>query len=204
VDIVFVLDSLERKLHPRQRVGVRWVLWCLVNAAQMFFQFWRYCYGCGTFKGCTCPKDDPYAFTPMDARTAASVAWVVWRPSWDARPRVTKPSVPKIGIMRTRAALLARLVELERGAETGPWKVEHGAAFSGDNWLLASFGSDSDLNVYLTTDRVHASECSGEGALADAQFCAEIRNLMPRIIAALRSSVAFEELEASASRREVA
>ena len=78
------------------------------------------------------------------------------------------------------------------------WTTESSDEFSGNNWLIGSFGFDSNTNqnAFLTTDCVHASECGGEGALADAQVCAELRNLLPQIITALRSRATFEKVTA--------
>jgi hypothetical protein len=76
------------------------------------------------------------------------------------------------------------LRKLERGAEWGPWIVEAGKGFSGDNWLIASFGNDcaTNLDVYLTTDHVHASECRSMGAKAEADFLAAIRNAATQLL----------------------
>lgn len=44
-------------------------------------------------------------------------------------------------------------------ASAGPWKTLTGE-YSGDDWLIASFGTDFETNVdvHVTTDKVHASE----------------------------------------------
>ena len=189
-----ILELLDRKLHPRQRVGLRFYLWQVANAVRMFFSFWRYCYGCDAFKTCRCEPDDFMAKSNIDARTAASLALITWKPVWDGRPHVAKPTPLRIVPQSEFKALAQQLQELHRNAETIPWKVEVGKEFSGSNWLLGSFGidGDDDHHVFLTTDRVHASECSGEGATADATLCAEVRNLLPQIVAALRWRAAVE------------
>jgi hypothetical protein len=50
---------------------------------------------------------------------------------------------------------------------------------TGDNWLIAYFGTDDDGKTYiLTTDHVHASELSAysRGAKADAELVARLLN----------------------------
>lgn len=195
-DVVYTLDWLERKIHPRQRVGLRFFLWQLVNAAQAFFQFWRYCYGCGTFKACRCEPDDWMANSNISARTATELSMVLWKPVWDGRPLIPKPTALTIVRQGDILSLARRLHELDQLAETGPWKVYEGARYDGQDWLIGSFGRDggTDQDVFLTTDGVHASECRGEGALSDARFCAEVRNLMPQIVEALRWRAAVERI----------
>ena len=81
---------------------------------------------------------------------------------------------------------LAELASLDRYAELGPWIIERSTEFSGKNWLLASMGADHDgENVYVTTDRLHASECRGNGPTDDAAFIVAARNAMPRLLATL-------------------
>lgn len=187
MDIVATLESLDARLHPRQRVGLRFYLWQLVNAALSFLSFWRHCYGCGTFKGCTCSGEDAEMWGPMGARVSWSVAMSIWSPKWDDRAPIAKPIPLRIVPQSTIRDLAKRLHVIDQSATSGPWKVHRGD-FKGQDWMLASFGAEpeSDLSVVLTTDHVHASECGGEGAGADADLCAAMRNALPEIIAALR------------------
>lgn len=188
MDYVAILEGLDRRLHPRQRVGLRFYCWQIVNLARTFLSFWRHCYGCGAFKSCRCKSSELLVNEFMDARTAFGIALTIWRPTLDDRHRVRKPLPLRIVPHPEVLALAQRLQELDGSAEIGPWKAVVAPKYDGENWLLGSFGTDneSDLTVYLTTDGIHASECRGKGALADAEFCAEARNLMPQIIAALR------------------
>jgi hypothetical protein len=201
MDLIATLDDLDRRLHPRQRVGLRFFIWQIVNGARMFFEFWRHCFGCGAFKTCRCePPDDQMAHSNMTFRTAVDVALIIWKPKWDDRPRVAKP-IPLTVVPQNKVMTLARrLHELDQLAETGPWRVYEAGGYDGQDWSIASFGvdGDTDRHVFLTTDDVHVSECRGEGAMADAQFCAEVRNLMPQIIAALRWRSAAERISGSA------
>lgn len=75
---------------------------------------------------------------------------------------------------------------LERLAEWGPWRVETDKERFGLNWLIAGFGYDENgdvsYDVYLTTDGLHASECRSNGAKADADLVAALRNAAPALI----------------------
>jgi hypothetical protein len=73
---------------------------------------------------------------------------------------------------------VAALRLLETHAEHAPWIVETDKRKLGNNWLIASLGNDSDtgIDVQLTTDGLHASECRGYGAKADGDFIAAARN----------------------------
>jgi len=192
-DVRNFLDRLDSALHPRERVGIQWVIWHLVNVASSFLQFWRCCYGCGLRDSCKCEAGEPGAFV-IDARTAWSVSWGIWRPTWDGRRHIPRPIPLEIVPSSTLDQIASRLHYISQRATSGPWKAVGDRKYEGEDWLVGSFGVDSqtDLNVVLTTDHVHASECGGEGALADAQFCAEVRNLAPQIVAALRSKATFE------------
>ena len=56
------------------------------------------------------------------------------------------------------------------------YKTESGK-FSGDNWLKASFGQGfNGQNWFLTTDRIHYSEDSGD-AETDSNLIAELLNI---------------------------
>lgn len=85
----------------------------------------------------------------------------------------------------TRDELLT-LRALECLAEWGPWIVETDKEKMGNNWLLAGFGTDDDgavsYDVFMTTDGLHASECRGNGAKADADLCAALRNSARELI----------------------
>jgi hypothetical protein len=85
---------------------------------------------------------------------------------------------------------LAKWAELAEKATSGPWIHEAGK-YSGDNWLVGSIllGSGYDNQdhwVHLTTDHIHASELSGDGAEADALFIAASREAVPALIAEVR------------------
>lgn len=89
--------------------------------------------------------------------------------------------------LRDSVPLLPRLIELNETLTTGPWKADI-EKNTGNNWLVAgTFGNSSidGKDYILTTDHVHASEVQGD-AKTDAEGLAELRNLLPRIIEALR------------------
>lgn len=73
--------------------------------------------------------------------------------------------------MAVSAEELSRILELAEEASAGPWTTEDG--HSGDNWLVAFCGRDADTNIdkYVTTDRIHLSEKGGNPE-ADSAFIA--------------------------------
>lgn len=77
-------------------------------------------------------------------------------------------------------------------ASTAPWKLDTTQNL-GDNWMIGTLlwvGSDEDKDgqfsdYIVTTDRVRASEFTGQGPQADAAFIALARNTAPAIALAL-------------------
>ncbi len=93
--------------------------------------------------------------------------------------------------VRDEGLLLDRLVEINEKLTAGPWKADTTENL-GENWCIcSSMGRSSidDKDYILTTDRVRASQVEGDSK-TDAEGLAELRNLLPRIIAELRAGEA--------------
>lgn len=94
--------------------------------------------------------------------------------------------------------MLQELCRLGRIAAHCPWRVYHGG-YDGQDWLVGTFGTaqhrdengkvtNKEDTVYLTTDHVHASEVDGD-ALDDAEWCARVRKLLPKLVPLLAKKV---------------
>lgn len=79
-------------------------------------------------------------------------------------------------------------------SEFAPWLVETDKNNIGENWFIASFGNDGEMNsdVYLTTDRLHVSECRSDGPLADATAVALLRRHARALILAAARDLGLE------------
>jgi hypothetical protein len=88
------------------------------------------------------------------------------------------------GVMEELDARIKELLELITAA---PWTIEEG--MSGKNWPICNVGAqDTNVNWWVTTDNVRASETNSHGASIDAEFIAMARN---------RIGSLYEELEQS-------
>lgn len=92
-------------------------------------------------------------------------------------------------------ALIARLREAEDNSNT-PLKVVYEKDKVFDNWLLGTYergehnGQPAEWgDIWVTTDRVHASEVRGD-AKDDAEAWVTMRNNLPIIIAGLEELLA--------------
>ena len=84
----------------------------------------------------------------------------------------------------------------------GPWRVETLAnqQITGDNWLIADFGDNTNFETTcVTTDHVHASEL-GEPE-ADAEFLITMRNEFPGALDELERAQAEEQILLHALRQ---
>lgn len=90
---------------------------------------------------------------------------------------------------RLSHAELERGLLLEHNASSAPWRWNRSAV---EDWLLATLGDDDDGTIYVTTDRVHASEMSGASALDDGEFIAWSRNHTGRMLRELERLYAME------------
>lgn len=70
-------------------------------------------------------------------------------------------------------------------AQVGPWKTDN-MKNVGENWLVATFGSDSDGDWIVTTDNLRASQSNGATAKDDAVFVAAAREDVPRLVQEIR------------------
>ena len=69
------------------------------------------------------------------------------------------------------AQRIAEIIARWEQASPGPWIID--GHFKGDNWLIASCGSDENGQSWcVTTDGIHVSEKVTGGAQEDAEFIA--------------------------------
>jgi len=85
-------------------------------------------------------------------------------------------------------------------AQVGPWRTDT-MKNVGENWLVATFGADSDGDWIVTTDRLAASRTNGATAKDDATFVAHAREDVPRLCAELRRAIC--RIEALAAENEM-
>lgn len=89
-------------------------------------------------------------------------------------------------------------------AQVGPWKTD-AMKNVGENWLVATFGQDSDGDWIVTTDGLRASRSNGATAKDDATFCAHAREDVPRLVGEVRRLAlkcqSLEDAEAAARQQ---
>lgn len=83
----------------------------------------------------------------------------------------------------TTPVTVEQLQEIHQRISGGPWTTEHGKDFSGKNWLVGFGQCTEGESWYVTTDGVRASETNGADAKDDATGLADLRNLLPSLIA---------------------
>ena len=74
------------------------------------------------------------------------------------------------------------LVKALNEAQHRPWIVASGER-AGRNWILAYGRDAANVEWYLTTDHLHASQMRASSAEKDARACALAVNAAPRLLA---------------------
>ena len=77
---------------------------------------------------------------------------------------------------------LLEMTDEDSGVQRGPWTTERReGGWSGDNWGVASFGTNDDgTQSFVTTDRVRVSELGYREPRAEAEYVAYVHPLRVR------------------------